>query len=129
MNVYRKSLVVQMMLFMIFFIIGANVIINHYLRESMPWIAYIIVGLLVVFGVLGFVYYRKPDERVSVVTPKEMKIIRYMLYGYFGIYILQMILSSVGTINLEILNITVGVVLMLIAVYGMYIQYRIIKNK
>ena len=128
MNVYRKSLVVQIMLFMIFFIIGANVIINYYLRESMPWIAYVVVVLLVAFGVLGFVIYRKPDDRVSVITPKEMKTIRYMLYGYFFVYIMQMILASLGTIDLAILNITVGVILMLIALYGMFLQYRIIKK-
>jgi len=117
---------------MIFFIIGANVIINHYLRESMPWIAYVIVALLVGFGVLGFIIYRRPDDRVSVVTPKEMKMIRYMLYGYFFIYILQMILSSIYNGNVEvltILNISVGIVLMSIALYGMFIQYRIVKTK
>ncbi len=130
MNVYRKSLVVQLMLFIIFFIIGANVIVNHYLRESAPWIAYVIVALLVAFGVLGFIIYKRPDTRVSIVTPREMKVLRYILYGYFFIYIVQMILSSrvVGS-NLTLLNISVGVILMLIALYGIYLQYKIIRIK
>ncbi|MFH0766932.1 MAG: hypothetical protein ABH890_06905 [Bacillota bacterium] len=129
MNVYRKSLVIQFMLFIVFFIIGANVIINHYLKAAMPWIGYVVISMLVIFGVVGFIIYRKPDTRVSVVTQKEMMLIRYLLYGYFFVYILQMILSSIEGVDLTILNISIGSVLMLIALYGAFLQYRILKIK
>ncbi|MBU1093390.1 MAG: hypothetical protein KKH01_02895 [Firmicutes bacterium] len=132
MNVYRKSLVVQLMLFGVFFLIGANVILTHYLSETMPWLTYVIISLLVVGGVLGFIIYKRPDTRISVVTPKEMSMLRYLLYGYFFFYILQMILSSVQVIKdsyLDLLNIATGSILMLIALYGGFTLYKILKIK
>lgn len=129
MNVHRKSLMVQIILFIVFFIIGANIIVNYYLGESVPWIGYVVIALLVGFGVLGFRIYRKPDTRIAVVTQKEMNVIRYLLYGYFGVYILHFILSAMDTINLEIFSIAIGSTLMVIALIGIYLQYRIIKIK
>lgn len=132
MNVYRKSLVVQLMLFGVFFLIGANVILTHYLSETLPWLTYVIISLLVLGGVLGFIIYRRPDTRISVVTPKEMSMLRYLLYGYFFFYILQMILSSVQVIKdnyLDLLNVGTGSILMLIALYGGYTLYKILKIK
>lgn len=132
MNVYRKSLVVQVMLFGIFFLIGGNVILNYYLGASMPWLSYVIIALLVTVGVLGFIIYRKPDTRVSVVTPKEMSLLRYLLYGYFFIYIVQMILSGVQVVQenyLTLLNLVTGSILMIIALYGGYVLYKILKIK
>jgi len=132
MNVYRKSLVVQIMLFGIFFLIGGNVILNHYLGASLPWLTYVIIALLVTVGVLGFIIYRRPDTRISVVTPKEMSLLRYLLYGYFFVYIVQMILSGVQVVResyLDLLNIATGSILMLVALYGCYVLYRIIKVK
>lgn len=129
MNVYRKSLVVQIILFFVFFIIGANLIITYFFGQSAPWIGYIVIVLLVAFGVFGFSIYRKPDTRISVVTKKEMNLIKYMLYGYFGIYVLQLILQTISGMNLMILAVVSGVILMVIALVGMYIQYRIIKIK
>lgn len=132
MNVYRKSLVVQVMLFGIFFLIGGNVILNYYLGASLPWLSYVIIALLVTVGVVGFIIYRRPDTRVSVVTPKEMSLLRYLLYGYFFIYIVQMILSGVQVVRdnyLDLLNIATGSILMIVALYGGYILFRILKIK
>ena len=129
MNVYRKSLVIQFLLFSVFFIMGANVIVNHYFRESLPWLGYVLLGLLVAFGVIGFMLYKKEDTRVSVITQKELSLIRYLLYGYFFVYILQMVLSSVESIDKALLNISVGVILMSVSLVGAVIQYKILKVK
>lgn len=129
MNVYRKSLVIQFLLFIVFFIMGANVIVNHYFRESLPWLGYVLLGLLVAFGVFGFMLYKKEDTRVSVITQKELTLIRYLLYGYFFVYILQMVLSSVESIDKALLNISVGVILMSVSLVGAVIQYKILKVK
>jgi hypothetical protein len=129
MNVYRKSLLVQFLLFIVFFIMGANVIINHYFRESLPWLGYVLLGLLVAFGVVGFMFYKKQDTRVCVITQKELNLIRYLLYGYFFFYILQMVLSNVEAIDQMILNVSTGIMLMGLAAYGTWIQYKILRVK
>ncbi len=132
MNVYRKSLVVQLILFIVFFVIGANMIITFYLSDLIPWIGYVLIAVLVGLGVVGFRIYRKPDTRISIVTQKEMKVVRYLLYGYFIVYILQLILSSIYNDNmdlLQIINLAAGSILMLIALYGAYMQYKIIRIK
>ncbi len=129
MNVYRKSLVVQLILFFVFFIIGANIIITHFFGQSAPWIGYIIIVLLVGLGVVGYMIYRRSDDRVAVVTKQEMNLIKYLLYGYFGVYVLQLILSTMSWIDQMILAIVSGVILMMIALGGMVIHYGIIKIK
>jgi len=129
MNVYRKSLLVQFLLFIVFFIMGANVIINHYFRESLPWLGYVLLGLLVIFGVVGFMLYKKQDTRVCVITQKELNLIRYLLYTYFFFYILQMILSSVESIDKMMLNVSIGIILMGLAAFGAWVQYKILRVK
>ncbi|MCR3906213.1 MAG: hypothetical protein NUK62_04200 [Tenericutes bacterium] len=129
MKVYRKSLFIQFLLFIVFFLMGGNVIITHYFRESMPWLAYVLLGILVLFGIVGFILYKKEDPRISIITEQEVKTIRYLLYGYFFIYILQMVLSNVATIDKELLNIATGVILMGIALYGAWIQYKVLRVK
>jgi polyferredoxin len=129
MKVYRKSLIIQLMLFMVFFIMGAYVIAEYYLLSSNRWLGYVLLGVLLSFGIFGFYFYKKGNQDVSVITEKEMKTIKYLLYGYFGVYILEIFLSTVNSINQEMLAIAVGVILMAIAIYGIFIQYRILKVK
>jgi hypothetical protein len=129
MKVYRKSLVIQLLLFVVFFLMGAYVIAEHYLIADYQWLGYVLLGMLITFGVIGFYLYKKGDQRISVITEKEMKMIKYLLYGYFGIYILEIFLGSVKSINQDYLAIATGVILMGIALYGIYIQYKILKIK
>jgi len=129
MNVYRKSLLVQFLLFIVFFIMGANVIINHYFRESLPWLGYVLLGLLVAFGVIGYMLYKKQDNRVCVITQKELNLIRYLLYSYFFFYILQMVLSSVESIDKMLLNVSIGIILMGLATFGAWVQYKVLRVK
>jgi polyferredoxin len=129
MKVYRKSLIIQLMLFMVFFIMGAYVIAEYYLLSSNRWLGYVLLGVLLSFGIFGFYFYKKGNQDVSVITEKEMKTIKYLLYGYFGVYILEIFLSTVNSINQEMLAIAVGVILTAIAIYGIFIQYRILKVK
>ncbi len=129
MNVYRKSLMIQFLLFSVFFVMGGYVIVEYYLSQTYPWLGYALLAFLVVFGVYGFMLYRKEDQRVSVITQKELKTLKYLLYGYFFVYILEVFLSNNAKINQELLAIGVGVVLMGIAVVGGLIQYRILKEK
>lgn len=129
MNVLRKSLVVQTLVFVLFFFMGIYIILEYYLQDQFDWIGFVLLGLFVVFGVIGFLLYRKKDNRISVITEKELKTIKYLVYGYFGIYILEILLSGVENLNKELLAIVTGVLLMIIAATGFFIQYRILKIK
>lgn len=129
MKVYRKSLVIQLLLFIVFFLMGGYVIVEHFLAATNQWIGFVLLGLLVVFGILGFYLYKKGDQRVSVITEKEMKLIKYLLYGYFGVYILEIFLGTVKSLDKDLIAIATGSILMIIALYGIFIQYRILKIK
>ena len=129
MNVYRKSLVIQLLLFIVFFIMGANLIVGAYLGATMGWINYVLLGVLIAFAVFGFVLYKKEDPRIVVMTPKEMNLIKYLLYGYFFVYIVHMILPSIITVDPKMLSLVVGVILMGIATYGVTMQLRLLKQK
>lgn len=130
MNVYRKSLIVQLLLFIVFIIMGGYIILEYYLRADYPWIGYILLGFLVLVAGLGFYIFKRQDQSVCVITEKEMLTLRYLLYGYFFVYVIEMILPSlIKTINQEVLTIVSGVLLMLIAITGSVIQFNILKIK
>jgi len=129
MNVYRKSLMIQFLLFTVFFVMGAFVILEHFLSKSLPWIGIALLVFLIVFGIYGFMLYKKEDQRVSVITQKELKTLKYLLYGYFAVYVLEVFLSNSDSIDKDLLSIGIGIVLMGIACVGGFIQYRILKVK
>ncbi|MBE0700470.1 MAG: hypothetical protein IH571_02175 [Acholeplasmataceae bacterium] len=129
MQVYRKSLMVQMLLFVAFLMMGANVLITYFLAVQYPWIIYVLLGVLIAIAVIGFLIYKKQDQSTVVITEKEVKTIKYLLYGYFVIYILNMILSTQATLNQTAIVVIISSVLMLIAVAGLYIQLKILRVK
>ena len=129
MNVFRKSLIVQLLLFIVFILMGGYTILEFYLRQDYPWIGYILLGVLLLIGAFGFYLFKKDDKRVCIITEKEMSMIRFLLYGYFIVYVLEMILPSIiKTINLEILTVITGIVLIIIALVGTVIQLNILKS-
>lgn len=130
MNVFRKSLIVQLLLFVVFIIMGGYTILEFYLRADYPWIGYILLGFLLLVGALGFYIFRKEDKSICVITEKEMLMIRYLLYGYFFIYVLEMILPSlIKSVNQEILTIVAGILLVIIASVGTFIQLNVLKSR
>ncbi|MBU1143069.1 MAG: hypothetical protein KKH92_05405 [Firmicutes bacterium] len=129
MNVYRKSLVIQLLLFIVFFIMGANLIVGAYLGETYGWINFVLLGVLIAFAVYGFILYKKEDLRIVVMLPKEMNLIRYLLYGYFFVYIVNMILPSLIEVDPKLVSTVVGVILMGIASYGIQMQIRLLNQK
>ena len=128
MQAYRKSFIVQMILFVIFFLMGGNIILTHFLGDVLPWLNWVILGLLIVLGVYGFTLYRKKDDRIVIVTAKEIGLLKYLLYGYFGVYLANMLLaSSIPSEFFSIFTILIGIILMGIALYGIYLHHRILK--
>ncbi len=130
MQVYRKSILIQLILFIAFLIMGANLIVSFYLIEHWPWLHFVLLFLLVAFAIIGFIIYRKGDERTVVITKREISLIRYLLYGYFGVYILNIILEGATAFGSEAwFHIASGVLCMLVALTGVVIQSRILRLK
>ena len=128
MNVFRKTLIVQLLLFIVFIVMGGYTIFEYYYRQDYPWIGYILLGFLLAVAIIGFYLFRKEDKSVCVITEKEVLMIRYLLYAYFFIYVLKMILPSlIKTINQEIVTLIAGGLLIIIAVWGTLIQVGILK--
>lgn len=129
MNVYRKSLVIQLLLFVMFYIMGVYVIADVYLSDTYEWIVYVVFGSLVVLGIAGVFIYRRKDTTVAAITKNELELIRYLIYGYFAVYVLQLILSGVieNTSRwFEIVIVGSGFLLMMIATVGGVLQYKIL---
>lgn len=129
MNVYRKSLIVQLLMFIVFFVMGVNVIVQYYIGQSFPIYNFLVLGLLILFGVGGFLIYRKASNDIQVITPKELKTLKILLYVYLFAYIAEMLLSGLDQIPTEIVKIGFGSLLMIVALVGIYIQYQLLKKK
>lgn len=129
MNTYRKSLVIQLLMFVVFFVMGANVIINFYVSEAFPAYNYIILGVLVLFGIFGYLFYKKSSNEIAVITPKEFKTLKRLLYIYLFVYIGEMLASGLESLPKDIVAIVFGSLLCIIASVGVYIQYKILEHK
>lgn len=129
MNIYRKSLVIQLIMFIVFFIMGANIIIQHYVSESFPAYNFIILGVLVLFGIFGFLLYKKSSDQILPITEQVMKTLKGILYAYLFVYILEMILSNMEQLPTDVIKIGFGSVLMILAIIGIYIQTRLLQKQ
>ncbi|MCD4826880.1 MAG: hypothetical protein K8Q99_03785 [Acholeplasmataceae bacterium] len=129
MNTYRKSLVIQLLMFVVFFVMGANVIVQYYVTESFPAYNYVVLGILVLFGVFGYLYYKKATNEIAVITPKEFKTLKILLYSYLFAYIVEMVATGIESLPKDIVAISLGSVLCLIATIGIFIQYKILSHK
>ena len=129
MSLPRKSLMVQFILFIVFFFMGGNVILSAYLGDQLPWLSYVILALLVIGIAIGFIVYRSKDTRIVKITEKEVLWLKYLLYGYFMVYIVNMFASSFAPESMMIIGIITGIILMLVAGVGIIIQLRILRIK
>ncbi|AUD64857.1 hypothetical protein BK011_03890 [Tenericutes bacterium MZ-XQ] len=129
MNIYRKSLVIQLIMFIVFLIMGANIIIQHYVSDTFPAYNFIILGVLVLFGVFGFLLYKNSSDQILPITEQIMKTLKGILYAYLFVYILEMILSNMEQLPTDIVKIGFGSVLMILAIAGIYIQTRLLTHK
>ncbi len=129
MQIYRKGLKVQMLLFGVFGFMGIHVVLTHFYQETYPWLMYLGLIVLVVSFFIGLMIYRSKDQSVSVITPKEVKTIKYLMYGYFVIYLIRLLLTNRIEFNQDIVQIASGALLVLIALYGILVQYKIYQHK
>jgi hypothetical protein len=129
MQILRKSIVIQLLLFIAFFIMAINVGVTHFMGEKWPWLSYVLLGTFIGFIAIGIKVYRSTDSRTSIITKTELDLVKYLTYGYFGLYILQMILTSVVADEgiLDLLVIFIVALLLGISGFGAYILKRILR--
>lgn len=129
MQIYRKGLIVQLLLFIVFFIMGLNVLISYFIGEEAPWLSFVVMGILILFGVGGFIYYRSNDQTIHLITQKELSLIKYLLYIFFFFYLAYIFLQGVSWMDQQFLSIITSIALMGIALFGIYTLLRIIQIK
>ncbi len=129
MKVLKKGIQIQILLFTVFFLMGVSLIFTYFFPEQLTVVNLITIGVVVVFSVLGYRIYKNPDMSIIIITPKEEKTIKYLTYGYFIVYVIRMVLASSEVVDGLVLNVTSGIILMGIAVFGILFQYRIFKGK
>jgi hypothetical protein len=129
MKVLKKGIQIQILLFTVFFLMGVSLIFTYFFPELLTIVNLVTIGIVVVFSILGYKIYKNPDMSIIIITPKEEKTIKYLTYGYFIVYVIRMVLASSDVVDGLILNVTSGVILMGIAVFGVLFQYRIFKGK
>jgi hypothetical protein len=129
MQIYRKGLRVQMLLFGVFAFMGLHVILTHLYEKDFPWLMYAGLVVLVLTFVIGLLMYRSKDQSVAIITAPEVKKIKYLMYGYFIVYLFRLVLTNRVDMNQDLIQIVAGVLLIGIAIFGIIVQYRIYQHK
>lgn len=128
MGIYRKNVLIQLLLFAAFLLLGLNVIINYYLASVAPWYNFVILGVSIILIIYVVIIYKKNDQKIIEITKKEYDEIRIALYAYFAVYILDIVLKGVESINQLVLSIVVSVVLALISVFGITLNVKLLNK-
>ena len=128
MGIYRRNVKIQLALFIAFIFLAVNNILNYVLTPIFSW--YSIVVLVISLAFIGFVVYlyRKTDNSIITITQKEYKEIRYTLYAYFIVYIADILIESVESLDKLLLAIVSSIVLGLIATFGVILNLRLLNK-
>ena len=129
MNIYRKNILIQLLMFIVFFIMGLNTILQHYLLDTFSAYTFIVLGVLILFGIFGYLLYKRSDDRILVISQKQLKMIRTILYIYLFTYIAEMVLSGIDNISVDIVKLIFGIALMMISCVGIYLNIKLLKTK
>ncbi len=129
MNVYRKSLVIQIILFVVFFLMGLNLIVQYYVAPSFSAYHIVVLAVLITAGLIGFLIYKKMTDDIVPITEKHMKWIRGLLYGYLVVYVVELVVSGLPSLPTEALKIVFSSVLMIIALVGIGFQVHLLTKK
>lgn len=134
MLVYLKSFKVQIYMFIAFFIIGINLIIQELWGKDHSWVFLITLALIVGVLVVALLVYRRSAQTTIEISNKELLGTRILLYAYFGVYVLQMLLGTIDAIKTNpdhktLLVLISGGLLMAIALAGMVLQMLILKRR
>ena len=126
MQTYKRSIVMQMAIFLFFFIYGLNDILGPLIaRESVYKVIQVIAFLGVIIG--GIIWYKKTLKTdIVVITEKEMNKMKYTLYVISGALIVGIIASGMPNI-IFYFRIFSGAVICLTALYGFYLGHNVIK--
>jgi polyferredoxin len=127
MYVYRKHVIVQLVLFAAFAVMGTDIALGHFVFSEATWYPVVILIVLLMFFAGGLFLYKRRDERTVVITEMEMKLMKGALYGAIAIYLLEMILSGTAEAYRDLIRGTAAGLLVAIAIFGAAIQIRILR--
>ncbi|MFA6801141.1 MAG: hypothetical protein WCR19_03435 [Acholeplasmataceae bacterium] len=128
MGIYRKNIKIQLILFSAFTFLGINVLVNYLLDGSAPWYNYTVLGISLLLIVWVIIIFKKQDQKIIPIEKKLYDAMRIALYSYFVIYVLNLILQSFEAIDGLILNIVTSVFLTLIALFGVILHVKLLKQ-
>ncbi|HHT98591.1 MAG TPA: hypothetical protein GXZ79_00720 [Acholeplasma sp.] len=129
MYIYKKHVYVQLIMFGLFIIMGVNVLISALAQtlEAQRFTTYITLGLLIILAGAGLLVYFSKSKDTIEISKKSLDHSKYVLYGYFIVYVIHMIVSQFDIKGFK-MGIVFGPILIVIAALGVLVQYQTLKN-
>jgi FtsH-binding integral membrane protein len=93
MTVHRKHIVVQLLFFIALAVMGADIALRYFVFGSEALYQYVVLGVLVTFFGIGLWLYRRPDPQEVIVTERELKLTKTLLYAAIVAYLLNMLVT------------------------------------
>ena len=128
MGIYRKNAKMQLVLFIAFFILGLNIILEYLLSDNISWYRFVPLALAIIFIGIVIFLYKTEDSKILQIEKKEFQNIRISLYIYFFVYIAHMIMSNMQNIDQFLLNSISSVLLIVISSYGIYVHVKLLRK-
>lgn len=127
MQTFKRSIVLQMAMFMFFFFFGLDDILRALISRTTIYTVFEGVGFVLVIAV-GFIWFNKtPKDLIVVVTDKEMTKLKFALYVIAFALIIGLLTSGTAG-NMLYYRVLTGTITSLAALFGFYTGYLISKN-
>lgn len=128
MSVHRKHIVVQLLFFIALAVMGADIALRHFIFGDEALYQYVVLGVLVTFFGIGLWLYRRPDPHEVIVTERELKLTKTLLYAAIVAYLLNMLVAPSFQEASGIVAGIASAVMVGVSLAGMMVQLDIMRK-
>lgn len=125
---YTKKLIfIRLLSFLLFFIFGINILLRDYFDLS--WALYVMIGLLVINVLVAIIGVKLIPNIESVLSSKDEKINKTVLMVLVGLWVANFIISSREMDFKLTVHLSISILMMGIAIFGIITQYLVLRRK
>lgn len=128
MGIYRKNLLVDLIISIAMIILGFKVSLLYFIPQAADVINLVYLGVFILLIALVVIIYRQNNQDVIGITEKEYKTIRFSVYGYFGIFVAQLIILGNASLYTLFWNLFFTGLMIFIGLFTLILHIIIIKR-
>ncbi len=129
MSIYKKNIIILLLLDIAYLILSANIIISPFIPGSVTWYTFVPFVMILALGGYGLFVYRRQSNTVLTIANGQYTFTRVLTFAFLMIYVVQMIVVQNPEDNPSLLSILVGGFLTIISLTLLILHVRVLLQK